>query len=114
MEVEERDLFQNKLNQIDQVRLSLISFSVRLMNCVSAQLISRGLTEVTWKSRNLKDYIEECFGLINCQVSLALEILQRDVSNIRQIAFQWSQIPQDIFEDQSTHLTFQQTNDKHQ
>ena len=36
MEVEERDLFQNKLNQIDQVRLSLVSFSVRSINCVSA------------------------------------------------------------------------------
>ena len=109
MEPEERDLFQNKLNQIDQVRLS---FS--LLNVYSSiQLISRGLSEVTWKSLHLSDYIEESDGLITRQVSLALEVVQRHVATIRDIAFQWAQFPSDIFQEQS-HLTFQQAIDKHQ
>lgn len=48
--------------------------------------------------------------------SLALETVQHDVSIIRDLAFNWSHIQGDIFNDnqQNSHLTFQQTLQKHQ
>ncbi len=80
------------------------------------QIIDRGLNEITWKSLNLSDYIEEAYGLINRDASLALEIVQRDVSIIRELAFNWSQLQGDIFDQypQNLQLTFQQTLQKHQ
>jgi hypothetical protein len=65
---------------------------------------------------NLSDYIEEAYGLINMDASIALEIVQRDVSLIKQLAFNWSHLQGDIF-DENYHIsqeTFQQTLLKHQ
>ena len=48
--------------------------------------------------------------------SVALEIVQRDVSIIKQLAFNWSHLQGDIFDEnhQTSQLTFQQTLQKHQ
>jgi hypothetical protein len=48
--------------------------------------------------------------------SLALEIIQHDVLVIRDLAFNWSQLQGDIFDEnqQNSQLTFQQTLQKHQ
>lgn len=74
------------------------------------------MTEITWKSLNLSDYIEQAYGLINMDASLALEIVQHDVSIIRDLAFNWSHLQGDIFDEnqQNSQLTFQQTLQKHQ
>jgi hypothetical protein len=47
--------------------------------------------------------------------SLALEIVQHDVSVIRDLAFNWSHLQGDIFDEnqQNSQLTFQQTLQKH-
>ncbi|UJR11505.1 hypothetical protein I4U23_015686 [Adineta vaga] len=97
MEVEERDLFETKLNRIDEV-------------------IHRGLIEITWKSLNLSDYIEQAYGLINMDASIALQTVQHDVSLIKELAFNWSHLRGDIFDEtqQNLQLTFQQTLQKHQ
>jgi hypothetical protein len=48
--------------------------------------------------------------------SLALEIVQHDVSLIKELAFNWSHLQGDIFDEnqQNSQLTFQQTLQKHQ
>ncbi len=48
--------------------------------------------------------------------SVGLEIVQRDVSIIKELAFNWSHLQGDIFDEnqQSSQLTFQQTLQKHQ
>lgn len=71
---------------------------------------------MTWNNLNLADYIEQAYGLINMDASVALDIVQRDVSLIKQLAFDWSSLRGDIF-DETQHnlqLTFQQTLQKHQ
>ena len=79
-------------------------------------MINRGLNEINWKSLHLSDYIEECDQLICHDVSQALETVQNDVKIIREIALNWSQIPSDIFDQQSNYSlwTFHQTLRKHQ
>jgi hypothetical protein len=76
-------------------------------------VIDRGLNEITWKSLNLSDYIEETYGLINMDANLALETVQHDVSVIKDLAFNWSHIQGDIF-NENQQLTFRQTLQKHQ
>ncbi|CAF3502703.1 unnamed protein product [Rotaria socialis] len=93
MELEEKLLFEPKLNRIDQI-------------------INRGLNEITWKSIHLSDYIEQSYGLINLDAAKALEIVQHDVLLIKQLAYNWSQLQGDIFNDNQLS-TFQQTLEKH-
>lgn len=71
---------------------------------------------MTWKSLGLYDYIEEAYGLINLDASLALVTVQENVSIIRDLAFNWSHLQTDIFNDNQNNSieTFQQTLVKHQ
>ncbi|CAF5062704.1 unnamed protein product, partial [Rotaria sp. Silwood1] len=93
MNSEERFLFEPKLNKIDQV-------------------INLGLNEITWKSLNLSDYIEQSYGLINLDAAKALDIVQNNLLSIKQIAFNWSIIQADIFI-YNQLFTFKQALEKH-
>ncbi|CAF3984528.1 unnamed protein product, partial [Rotaria sordida] len=93
MDLEERLIFEPKLNKIDQV-------------------INRGLNEITWKTLYLSDYIEQAYGLINLDAAKALDIVHHDVSSIKQMAFNWSLIQADIFIPYQLY-TFQQALQTH-
>lgn len=79
------------------------------------QAIDRGLNEMSWKSIDLRDYIEEVYGLINMDASVALHTVQHDLSLIKDLALNWSLLHGDIFDQnqQNSSSTFGETLQKH-
>lgn len=75
-------------------------------------MIERGLNEINWKSLHLSDYIEELWGLIDIDACQALQTVQNDLSVIKDLAFNWSNLSGDIF-NENQQLTFEQILQKH-
>ena len=70
------------------------------------------MNEINWKSLHLSDYIEEVWTLINIDACRALETVQNHLSIIKDLAFNWSNLQGDIF-NENQQLIFEQILQKH-
>ncbi len=84
---EELTLFEAKLNRIDSV-------------------VDLGLTEFTWNSVELPDYIEKAHSVVCTDVFANLELTQSNIKEIHGIVTSWCDTHSDVFITRDTSVSY--------
>lgn len=70
------------------------------------QIIEKGLTEYTWNSIEIPDYIEQAYSTICIDVYQNLETIQSNFKEINQISTTWSTCELDVFENRDSKKSY--------
>lgn len=70
------------------------------------KIIDKGLTEYTWNSVEIPDYIEQAYLVICIDVYQNLELIKNNLDEVKKMSIEWSNYDLDIFTSRDPHKSY--------